>query len=99
MPYEALRRSLSEITNRGAVTLGALKVYLLLIAWRPYQSQSIAIGHAKIRDETGIQARHVRGALDVLINHGLIRITTSEGEVSGELQGRHNVYTLIGLKV
>lgn len=76
MPYEALRRSLSEITNRGAVTLGALKVYLLLIAWRPNQ----------------------RGpALDVLLNHTLIRLSINEGRTPGEPQGRHNVYTLLGL--
>lgn len=97
MPYETLRRNLAEISNRGAITLGALKIYLLLVSWRPNQSLSIAIGHGKIRDETGIQARHVRPALDVLLNHTLIRLSINEGRIPGEAQGRHNVYTLLGL--
>jgi len=97
MPYETLRRHLAEISNRGAITLGALKIYLLLVSWRPNQSLSIAIGHEKIRDETGIQPRHVRPALDVLLNHTLIRLSINEGRTPGEPQGRHNVYTLLGL--
>lgn len=97
LPYDTLRRHLPEITNRGAITLAALKVYLLLVAWRPNHSLSIAISHEKIREETGIQTRHVRPALDILINHSLIRLSVSDGVTPGEPKGRHNVYTLLGL--
>jgi hypothetical protein len=99
LPYELLRKHLPEIVNRGAITLAALKIYLLLVSWRPNQSLSIAISHDKIREETGIQTRHVRPALDVLINHTLIRLSVSEGATPGETKGRHNVYTLLGLTV
>lgn len=97
MPYETLRRHLAEISNRGAITLAALKIYLLLVSWRPNQSLTIAVGHEKIRDATGIQTRHVRPALDILLNHTLIRLSVSEGLAPGEPRGRHNVYTLTGL--
>lgn len=97
LPYELLRKHLPEIVNRGAITLAALKIYILLVSWRPNQSLSLAISHDKIREETGIQTRHVRPALDVLLNHALIRLSVSEGVTPGELKGRHNVYTLLGL--
>lgn len=97
LPYDTLRRHLPEIANRGAITLAALKIYLLLASWRPNQSLSIAIGHEKIREETGIQTRHVRPALDILLNHTLIRLSVSDGVTPGEPKGRHNVYTLLGL--
>lgn len=97
LPYERLRVHLADISNRGAITLGALKIYLLLASWRPNQSLTIAIGHDKIRDETGIQTRHVRPALDVLLNHTLIRLSVNEGQTPGEPKGRYNVYALLGL--
>lgn len=96
LPYETLRKHLPEISNRGAITLAALKTYLLLVAWRPNQSLVIAIGHEKIREETAIQTRHVRPALDVLINHVLIRLSVNEG-APGESYASHNVYRVLGL--
>lgn len=97
MPYETLRRHLAEISNRGAITLAALKIYLLLVSWRPNQSLTIAIGHEKIRDETGIQTRHVRPAIDILLNHTLVRLSVNEENAPGDRKGRHNIYTLLGL--
>ena len=96
LPYELMRKNLPGISNKGVVTLAALKVYLLLISKRPNQNTAIAIGHHKIRDETGIQARHVRPALDILINHALIRISVDE---KSSHYGNHNVYSILGLKV
>ncbi|WP_110186030.1 replication protein [Pokkaliibacter plantistimulans] len=99
LPHDLLRKHLPEITNRGAITLAALKIYFLLVAIRPNQSLSVSISHENIRFETGIQTKHVRPALDVLINHSLIRLSVSEGAEPGELKGRHNVYTLLGLRL
>lgn len=99
LPYDRLLKHLPEITNRGVVTLAALKTYFLLVSMRPNTSQTVAMSHKKIRDYTGIQTRHVRPAIDVLINHSLIRLSVSEEEIPGEYKGRHNVYTLLGLKI
>lgn len=99
LPHDLLRKHLPEITNRGAVTLAALKIYFLLVAFRPNNSLSLSMSHENIRGETGIQTKHVRSGIDVLINHSLVRLSVSEGIEPGEPQGRHNVYTLLGLKV
>lgn len=97
LPYERLRTHLPELMNRGVVPLAALKIYLLIISLRPNGSVSMAIGHEKLRDMTGIQKRHVRPALDILYSHTLLRLTLSEGGEPGESKARHNVYTVLGL--
>lgn len=97
IPYDLLRAHLPEIVNRGAHTLAALKIYLLFVTLRPNDKPAIALSHERIRDRTGIQARHVRAGLDILINHSLIHIDLNDGGKKDEYQGRHNVYTLKGL--
>ncbi|MFT7404893.1 hypothetical protein [Zhongshania sp.] len=98
LPYERLRKRLPDISNRGAVVLAALKIYILLASYRPNASVSLSFSHQKIRDLTGIQTKHVRPALDVLLNHTLIRLTVDDSNVSSEnYKGKHNVYTLLGL--
>ncbi|MEH6688754.1 MAG: hypothetical protein V7693_16010 [Halopseudomonas sabulinigri] len=92
VPNDALRLHLPEIINRGAVTLAALKIYILIASLRPNSARDTAIGHKKIREHTGIQTRHVRAGLDILINHGLIHIDQDES-------GGHSKYTMIGLKL
>lgn len=97
LPYDRVRSQLAELSNRGAVPLAAMKIYLLLLAMRPNQSSSLAIGHEKLRDMTGTQKRHIRPALDILYSHALIRLTRNEDIEGGTLKGRHNIYTLLGI--
>jgi hypothetical protein len=92
VPYERIRKHLSEIPNRGAVPLTALKIYLLLISIRPNGSESVAIGYKTLLDYLGCQRSQIRSALDILYSHTLIRITLSD-----ESKERHNVYTIPGL--
>jgi len=99
VPYQNLRRYLAEISNRGIMTLAGMKIYLLLVAWRPNDSSSISIRHEKIREQTGVQPRHVRGGIDVLINHRLIRVSTNEARTPSKIQAGYNVYTLLGLNL
>lgn len=99
IPYQNLRRYLAEISNRGIMTLAGMKIYLLLVAWRPNDSSSISISHEKIREQTGVQPRHVRGGIDVLINHRLIRVSTNEARTPNKIQAGYNVYTLLGLNL
>ncbi len=100
VPYELLRKNLPDTSNRGAVVLAALKIYLLLAAYRPNKSASLSFSHEKIRSLTGIQTRHVRRGIDVLLNHGLIKLSVQEGVGGSEnYDGRHNVYTLLGISV
>ncbi len=99
LPTEKMRAQLSGILNRGAIQTAALKVYMLFVSQRPNHSTMLAISHEKIRNETGIQTRHVRPALDVLINHSLIRLSSEGGALDGQGKWRHNTYTLLGLTV
>lgn len=99
IPYQNLRRYLAEISNRGIMTLAGMKIYLLLVAWRPNDSSSISISHEKIREQTGVQTRHVRAGIDVLINHRLIRVSTNEARTPNKIQAGYNVYTLLGLNL
>ena len=98
LPYERLRKHLPDISNRGAVVLAALKIYILLVSHRPNNSVSLSFSHKNMRDLTGIQTKHVRPALDVLLNHNLIRLTVNDSNVNSEnYEGRYNVYTLLGI--
>lgn len=94
IPYERIRKHLAELPNRGVVPLAALKSYVLLASLRPNDSPSLALSHEKMREMTGVQKRHIRPGLDVLFSHTLIRLHESDAETP---QGRHNVYTLLGL--
>ena len=97
LPFDRLKNNLHGINNRGAATLAALKVYLLLVSKRPNSANHLAFSHENIRQETGIQTRHVRQALDILINHSLLHISSgTDREVDGH-SVRHNVYTLLGI--
>lgn len=97
LPYERLMARLPDMSNRGVISLSALKIYLLMVSLRPNSSPTLSIGHEKIREQTGIQTKHVRPALDILINHTLIRLSVSDGTEAGGARVRHNVYTLLGL--
>lgn len=92
LPFDLVRKHLSQIPNRGVVPLTALKIYLLLVSLRPNESTALSIGYDKMRDLLGVQKAQIRSALDILYSHSLIRIMRNE-----EVEGKHNVYTILGL--
>jgi len=92
LPFDRIRKHLPEIPNRGVVPLTALKIYLLLVAIRPNDTDTFAIGYDKLRDFLGVQRAQIRSALDILYSHTLIRIAQSD-----ESKERHNLYTVLGL--
>lgn len=96
IPHDLLTKRLCELPNRGAIGVASLKIYLLLVSFRPNASQELSITHENIRSYTGIQKKHVRPALDVLFSHSLIRITSAESS-GGEHS--YNVYTIMGISV
>lgn len=96
LPTDKMAAQLPLILNRGAVSLAALKIYMQLVALRPNDSDTVALTHEKMRELTGVQKTHIRPALDVLINHSLIRLNQV---TSAESKFFHNQYTLLGLQV
>lgn len=96
LPYERMRKRLPELSNRGVIPLAAMKIYLLLAAWRPNESVQISVTYDRLRNETGIQKRHIRPALDILYSHSLLRVDVN---AMAEQKKKHsnNIYILLGL--
>lgn len=76
--------------------MAALKIYLLLAAWRPNESVQVSVTYDRLRDETGIQKKHIRPALDILYSHSLLRVDVN---AMAEQKKKHsnNIYILLGL--
>jgi hypothetical protein len=94
LPHDNLRAHLKEISNRGAVPLAALKIYLQLAAIRPNESPVVALTHEKMREFTGIQKAHVRRGLDILYSHNLLHVEYVDDQ---KTKTKHNTYLMLGL--
>lgn len=92
LPVARFKRHLKEIPNRGLVPLTALKIYLVLTTVRQRDSIEAHIGYDKLREKTGVQRAQIRAALDVLLNHSLIRVMQIQDD-----KKTFNIYRLLGL--
>jgi len=93
LPVSRLRKHLKEIPNRGLIPLTALKIYLVLATVRQRNSIEANIGYDKLREKTGVQRFQIRSALDILLNHSLIRVMQVEADAK-----TFNTYALLGLR-
>lgn len=93
IPYDLVLKQLPTLPNRGAIPLTALKLYLLLIAFRSNASETIAMRYDVIEQRLACQRSQVRPALDILYTHMLISVAL----VGQERQRLHNVYQVLGL--
>lgn len=78
LPNEQVRTRIPRIPHRGDVALAALKIYLTLVAARPNKNLVVRLRHDTLRDKTGCQARHVRSAISLLANEGLIHVLADD---------------------
>jgi hypothetical protein len=92
LPVARFKGQLKEIPNRGLVPLTALKIYLVLTTVRQRDSIDSNIGYDRLREKTGVQRAQIRAALDVLLNHSLIRVMQVEANMK-----TFNIYRLLGL--
>jgi len=74
LPLEQVREGTCRIPHRGDVALTALKIYLILIAARSNDNCVVSLRHETIRSKTGCQTRHLRAAISLLANAGLIHV-------------------------
>lgn len=81
---------------RHQTELNALKLYLLLIAYRNTTTNFTVIGYEKISELSGIMKSHVRSALSLLIHYDLVRVDQSE-PLDGKIGHPHNRYRIRGL--
>lgn len=61
---------------RGELYLDALKLYLALLTLRDNEASQVLLSYDKIEQYAGIARRHIRRAIDVLLNHEWIAITS-----------------------
>lgn len=96
IPEDRLRAALKSIPNKGDKPLGALKVYIQLLAGRSNSSPYVRLTYEKLRERTGLQKLWIRPSLDILFNHMLVHITKSEDlDFPGEKHA-HNIYRIVG---
>lgn len=101
MPQSILMHSSSiaifkDFTLRNQVELDAIKLYMLLIAFRHSQTGFARIGYEKIEDYTGIPGRRIKRAKSLLIAHDLIYVESDQA--SAKQNGRPPMqYKLLGL--
>lgn len=76
--------------------LNALKLYLLLIAYRDTKTNYTTIGYEKISKLSGIMKNHIRRALSLLIHYDLVRVDHTE-PMNGESGHPYNRYRIQGL--
>lgn len=96
LPRFLLLERLPLLSNRSSSTLYALKIYLVLHAYRSNYSMSVTITYTKLREKTGLQPKNIRKGIDVLINHGLIGLSRLKGP-DGSYQA--NCYSFFGLQL
>ena len=93
IPTARLRAALPQLPTRGFHALDALKVYLALVLVRPRESFLVPIGVRNLALRSHVQPRRVRAAIDVLINHRLLRIVEGDSNTGGH---PHHAYRLLG---
>lgn len=80
---------------RTKTELNALKIYLLIIAFRNNVANFTAISYEKIFEYTGVSERDIRSALSLLITLKMINV--DKKLIDGNTEIRMNVYWLCGL--
>jgi predicted transcriptional regulator len=87
--------ALHEFSCRRVSDLNALKLYLLLTAFRDVRKNYAMIGYEKIWDYTGIPEAKIRRAISVLIEQGMIRVDQEKG--TADKRNHPNRYEILGL--
>jgi len=83
---------------RKRVELDALKIYLLLVAFRDNNINHAAIAYPKMAIYTGIDRNRIRHALSLLVAHELISVDQIVQRASGDEGPRAvNYYRILGL--
>lgn len=80
---------------RAKTELNALKIYLLIIAFRNNERNFTVISYEKICEYTGVSERDIRSALSLLIN--LKMIDVDKKLIDDNTEKRMNVYWFCGL--
>ena len=92
------RLAFAQEHARMKTALNAMKLYLLLLAFRENSTSIANISYEKIQRYAGIRKEEIRAAISLLLVNGLCVIVTTE-ELAYEKSGqRHNRYRILGFK-
>ncbi len=83
---------------KRATSLHALKVYMLLLAFREIHSNATRMSYEKIMEYTGMRREDVALAVQVLATAQLCRQATDEEIPRRKGDAMHNRYLILGLK-
>lgn len=95
VPKHLVLKELRALPTRGVAVLEALKLYVTLLTVRDRYQYVARIGHEKIVWWTGMQPRHVKRAVSMLVAHNFIHVTQAESEGTGH---PFNEYQLLGFQ-
>lgn len=84
-----------EFKLRQRVELDALKLYLMLIAFRDNQKNHATPSYETISKYTGIPVKNIRSSISLLVNHDMIHVQ-KYGDL-GKIDKRNNFYRIIGI--
>jgi DNA-binding Lrp family transcriptional regulator len=103
LPYQHLYQKkeikfFHSLHLRQKVELNALKMYLLVVAFRDKDKNHASISYPKINHYTGINTNDIRSAISLLVTHNLIHVDHFEDDVKANGSYRHNLYRVVGLK-
>ncbi|PKH70890.1 hypothetical protein CXF96_14825 [Stenotrophomonas sp. Betaine-02u-21] len=77
-PNEEIRTRIPKLPHRGDAALASLKIYLTLLAARSRNNAVVRLKHETLRSKAGCQAKHVRSAISLLANEGLIHVLSED---------------------
>ncbi|MDI9733625.1 hypothetical protein QM259_15270 [Acinetobacter baumannii] len=95
LPYQPVSKNLRFLPNKGAIALGALKNYLVMLKYRDNNADYSRISHDKFIAKCGIQANKIKSSNDLLINHNFIGL--AKYIQNGYLKTSANMYYIKGI--
>jgi hypothetical protein len=100
--HEGCIKVFNEFHLRKKTELNALKMYLLVAAFRNNDLNHTIISYEKINHYTGIPENDIRSAISSLVNLNLIQVDRAPSEVVKDAEGwtmkSKNIYRLVGVK-
>jgi len=78
VPNDEIRTRVPKLPHRGDVALASIKIYLTLLAARSRNNAVVRLKHETLRSKVGCQAKHVRSAISLLANEGLIHVLSED---------------------
>lgn len=82
---------------RQPASLHALKLYMLVLAFRDRHTNFAAIGYDKIRQYTGLRNNDISKAIQLLVASELVRLVRDDEQARRPADPHHNRYAICGL--